>query len=551
MISRNDFKEKFKDLEIPTICRKLVWDKETKNDTINLTNYLPNSSVLVERVYHIMNDLYERPKCKMCLNYVTFRNSRIGYSTYCSNKCTGSDPEFLDKVRNTNKETYKNNYKNIRDKMDKTNLKKYGTTKPNDLKEIRDAIENTMLEKYGVRFSHQNPDILAKVIKTNLNRYDVKWTSQSDDVKKKIVEAWANKTKDEIEEISRKRRKTNKERYDVDNPGKRLDFLKLEERKEEFLKILYQRLNEMGFELLDEYIDNITNHRWKCNTCDSLFTENWRNMCRGYLCPICYPRNKDSKSQKEISDFIISLGFEIIKNDNDQIKPYEIDIYIPYLKLGIEVNGLYWHSELYHSSFSHLNKTKMCENKGISLIQIFEDEWIFKPEVVKYRLKSILNKDNLSEFNEDYLEIKEIDNDIKDNFLRNYHLDPVDNSMINLASFYNSELIGIMTFDQKDDNGSYRINRFCTNYDYNSKEICKNLVNYFKRKYNCQELVKYEDRRWSNGELYYDLGFRFISNTEPQCWNIDGINRIRNYESEDNNLLRIYDCGKIKLALED
>jgi hypothetical protein len=38
----------------------------------------------------------------------------------------------------------------------------------------------------------------------------------------------------------------------------------------------------------------------------------------------------------------------------------------------------------------HLNKTELCEQKGIRLIHIFEDEWLNKQDIVKSRLKNIL-----------------------------------------------------------------------------------------------------------------------------------------------------------------
>jgi hypothetical protein len=51
---------------------------------------------------------------------------------------------------------------------------------------------------------------------------------------------------------------------------------------------------------------------------------------------------------------------------------------------------LYWHSEEYISSDYHLNKTIECEKQGIQLIHVFEDEWLYKQDIVKSRLSNIL-----------------------------------------------------------------------------------------------------------------------------------------------------------------
>ena len=55
-------------------------------------------------------------------------------------------------------------------------------------------------------------------------------------------------------------------------------------------------------------------------------------------------------------------------------KYYEIDIYIPALKIGIEYNGLYWHSELQKEKNYHFKKSKLADALGIRLINIYEDE---------------------------------------------------------------------------------------------------------------------------------------------------------------------------------
>lgn len=81
----------------------------------------------------------------------------------------------------------------------------------------------------------------------------------------------------------------------------------------------------------------------------------------------------------------------IVENSKSIISPQELDIYLPDYKLAIEYNGLYWHSEQAGLDKNyHIDKTMTCEEKGIRLIHVFSDDWEFKKEIVKSRLRSIL-----------------------------------------------------------------------------------------------------------------------------------------------------------------
>ena len=113
------------------------------------------------------------------------------------------------------------------------------------------------------------------------------------------------------------------------------------------------------------------------------------NHLTGSGCPLCI-RNI-SKSELEIQEFISSLNIEFeISNRYILSDNKELDIFIPSKNVAIEFNGLYWHNELHKSNNYHLQKTKECQEKGIRLIHVFEDEWIIKQGIVKSRLSNIL-----------------------------------------------------------------------------------------------------------------------------------------------------------------
>ena len=62
------------------------------------------------------------------------------------------------------------------------------------------------------------------------------------------------------------------------------------------------------------------------------------------------------------------------------------------MKLAFEFNGLYWHNELNKTNNYHLNKSNLCEEKGIQLISIWEDDWVYKQDIVKSMILNKLNK---------------------------------------------------------------------------------------------------------------------------------------------------------------
>lgn len=86
--------------------------------------------------------------------------------------------------------------------------------------------------------------------------------------------------------------------------------------------------------------------------------------------------------ETEIFNFIKELGVEV---EQSKVGLYsdnrEIDIYIPSKKIGIEVNGLYWHSEQFKTKQYHRQKKFDLEN--VRLIQITDNQWIKRKDICK------------------------------------------------------------------------------------------------------------------------------------------------------------------------
>ena len=156
-------------------------------------------------------------------------------------------------------------------------------------------------------------------------------------------------------------------------------------------------------------IDKVTFSNRKCKNIDTCTIRN------GY-------GNISSCVENILYDYIKSIyDGNIIRNERNILRGKEIDIYLPELSLGFEFNGIYWHGELYKDKKYHQNKTLSCMNKGIQLIQIWEDDWVDNNDVIKDFIKSKLNRNKIS-IGARKCDVKEISNTDAYNFLQLLHI---------------------------------------------------------------------------------------------------------------------------------
>jgi len=142
-------------------------------------------------------------------------------------------------------------------------------------------------------------------------------------------------------------------------------------------------------------------YKWKCKFCGNIFESYYNDGKPTKKCE-CQIHYNSSIYQSELTDFCKQYFPNLIENDRTLIKPKELDIVIPELKLAIEFNGNYWHSINNKKLGYHINKTIECENYGYRLIHVFEDDWTDRRLKILSRLNKIFNnKEN--EFNSSVL----------------------------------------------------------------------------------------------------------------------------------------------------
>lgn len=287
----------------------------------------------------------------------------------------------------------------------------------------------------------------------------------------------------------------------------------------------------------------------------------------GQGCPMCF--KSSSKAEKEVYSFIKSLSKDSIRNDRKILKGKEIDVYVPSKKLGIEYHGLYWHQEDKVGKDYHLDKLNKATEAGIELIQIFEDEWLNKKDIVKSILRARLDKSRRNIYGRQTI-VKEVPQSEAKAFLDANHLQGKLNSKINFGLYYKGDLVSLMTF------GDYRINmgrktvedeyemlRFCNKLNTSIVGGASKLFKHFIDTYNPLKVISYSDKRYFDGNLYEALGFNKKKDTLPNYYYVvDGKreNRFKYRKSElirmgfdsklteraitnSLGLYRIYDCG--------
>ncbi len=230
-----------------------------------------------------------------------------------------------------------------------------------------------------------------------------------------------------------------------------------------------------------------------------------------------------SKFEKQVLEYVYSIvGYEIIENDRKIIGPKELDIVIPELKIAIECCGIYWHSEKFKPNHYHKEKMLLAKEKGYRLITIFEDEWMFKRNIVQQKLAHILQVSEEKIFARKCV-IQEVKADETRNFVDENHIQGYTKTSINIGLYFEDELVGIMCFTDKKEH--YYLSRFCTSV--NVVGGFSKLLKYAIKKFNMNKIVTFADLRWSSDEhnVYLRNGFIFDRYVEPTYMYFDFVSK--------------------------
>ncbi|MEG1363494.1 MAG: hypothetical protein RSC92_03565 [Clostridia bacterium] len=280
----------------------------------------------------------------------------------------------------------------------------------------------------------------------------------------------------------------------------------------------------------------------------------------GKLCLICNPLNSNSSIEIFVKDILDEYNISYQMNTRKILNSKkELDFYIEDKNIAIECNGVYWHSEAKgENKLYHINKTQECEDLGISLIHLWEDEIKEKPEIIKSML---LNKLELTthKIYARKCDIREISANDYTSFLNTHHIQGAMNSKVKLGLFNNDELCAVMglgslriSLGQKSKENVYELHRYAVKQNTNIIGGASKLFKYFIRNYEYEEIISYARRDYSKGNLYDKLGFTFVRNTEPNYfWVINSKreNRFKYRKSELPKIFKDIDLSKTEVEI--
>ena len=478
------------------------------------------------------------------------------------------------------------------------------TTGHRHLSELQELAKEGVMKKYNVDNVFKLPEFQEKAAQTKIQFHGTSVNMHVESIKNKVFE-----TNEKVhgfygspfgsKQVREKAAKTTLRNWGVDNA------LKSPVVRAKARQTLLNNIRANGITAHPSYshvlhkehfnkeywLEHFVDHKLKCfNVGECAAYHGVRLNCINQVMKVfgIDMRHKRMSIQElNIREYIASLGFECKSRDKSVLKPKELDILLPEEKLAIEYDGIMYHSQGLDLKYGvtrgyHLSKTKGCEQQGIQLLHIFENEWLdpvkndIWKSVISHKLgcNSVIYARNTV--------VREISSSDCYAFCEQNHLQGGCRSSKNLGLFTkDNELVAIMSFRKPRFNPAYdwELIRYCSKKYVSVVGGASKLLKHF-RKLNSGSIISYANRRWSTGDLYEALGFSFVRETAPNYFyykTIDGVtpenlelhsrlefqkhklaSKLEHFDankSEFDNMYQngyrsIYDCGNLVYVLK-
>jgi len=341
------------------------------------------------------------------------------------------------------------------------------------------------------------------------------------------------------------------------------------------IEMIKESIQKEGYEVgFSNYKNNNTplsvicpnKHDWKVS---------WHNFSSGVRCPKC-SLSGTSRLELKWLNFIQSLGFKAEKYKfTYNKKRCEIDIFIENKNIGIEIDGLIWHSERFVDSYTkRKEKLSAVNSLNCRLLTFFEDELMNKSDIIESILKNKLGISDKTIYARK-TEIRELSKRDGIIFMQENHLQSSTLSEIYLGLYHENQLVAAISGGRHHRNNDITIlvlNRLCFLKNHTivggSSKLLKYFIEYAKVK-GYSTIVSWSDNRLSDGNIYKKLKFELKdelpldysyvkqlkryskqSMTKKKLLKMGAIGNTEREMAVSLGFYRIYDCGKKRWELK-
>lgn len=234
----------------------------------------------------------------------------------------------------------------------------------------------------------------------------------------------------------------------------------------------------------------------------------------GHGCPKCAREATTSAGENEVSEWLKSVGFGIVRNDREVLDGFEIDIYIPSRKVGIEFNSAYWHHDgrLVHPRI-HETKASRADKCGVGLVTVWDFDWMNKRELVQAMLLHRLGVGCGEKTNARDCAVLPVDSRVASSFYDRTHIQGAAwRSIANHGLFLGDRMVACMSFSKgssrrgKTGSDEWELTRYST--DGVVRGGAGKLLAEFIREHSPHAVWSFSDRQHFNGGMYRMLGFK-------------------------------------------
>lgn len=439
-----------------------------------------------------------------------------------------------------------------------------------------DNVSNAPGIRERLKILYNSEELKQKRVKTNIERYGVDNPSKNADIKAKLTQIMNSEeflskreqtclarygytSPSKVESVKRKRLETTLANYGslkgirtpsyyvkmMTDPTKVDAYLKFKDDPEQYLKMYYAEPPSITQLCKDLGVSD-----------DPIYTILVNRGCSHLI------SHRFSKMETEVYDYILSLDPDILVKRNDRIviKPYEIDIYLPDYKLGIECNPSCTHNST-RSTYAdnevksptyHQHKSMLAHKSGIFLFHIFGYEWEKRPDIIKSMIRNLLHKNQNKIYGRNTV-VKELSAADCRTFLNANHRQGNTDASVRLGLYDKSnELVSVMTFNHlrntigrsKTTNDlDWELSRFCNKCNTTICGAASKLFKYFLTHYEYHKIISFSDVAHTQGSLYQTLGFRQLHMSAPSyVWtNIQDTIVYNRVSCQKHNLPKLFD----------